>query len=390
MGLGKLVWRNLLRRKLRTVLTIASLVVALFLLCTLRTLVTTIAAGSEAASGMRLVVQSAVSLFVDLPLSYQAKIEGVDGIERVCKWQWFGGYYQEERNQFAQFAVDPEQALAIYPEMELIEGSAESFLSNRRGALVGEGLIDRFGWKLGDTVPIIPTIFPHPDGDGVAWEFEVAAIYRPTQRNFDAGMILFHWDYFEKTLESGPDGSPSVGTYVLKLEPGAEATTVARTVDALFAGGPQRVQTTSEAEFQAQFVSMMGNIPFFVSTIGGGVLAAILLAVVNTMLMSGREQTRDIGILKALGFTDAATMRLLAMQSVLLCVIGGGLGLLFANRTEAGIAKAMGAFFPGYKVEPETYLLGAAITLGMGVFAGLAPAWRAGKLRTVEALASEE
>ena len=390
MDLLRLVLRNLLRHPLRTLLTMGSLVVAFFLMCTLRTLVTTIQAGTDAASASRLIVQSAVSLFVDLPLSYQAKIESVPGIEHISKWQWFGGYYKEESNRFAQFAVDPERTLDIYPEMEIIDGSREAFFSSRRAALVGEGLVESYGWKVGDTVPILPELFPHPDGPGVAWEFEVAAVYRPTAPNFDRNMLMFQWDYFEETMKASSGPEPGVGTYILSIEPGADSTAVMGTVDALFENGPQRVQTTSESEFQKQFVSMLGNVPFFVSTIGGGVLAAILLAVVNTMLMAGREQTRDIGILKALGFTDGDAVKLLALQSMLLCVVGGGLGLALARVTETGIAGALGSMFPGYQVTPSTFALGAALALGLGIFAGVAPAWRAARLDTVHALASEE
>lgn len=390
MDLLRLVWRNLWRRKLRTFLTVGSLVVAFFLLCTLRTLVTTIQAGADSASASRLIVQSAVSLFVDLPQSYQTKIQAVSGIEGISKWQWFGGYYQEESNRFAQFAVDPAETLEIYPEMEIIEGSRETFEKARRGALIGTGLAEKYGWSLGDTVPILPELFPHPDGPGIAWEFEVAAIYRPTAPNFDPNMMMFHWDYFEDTVKAGSGEAPGVGTYILALEAGADPTSVMASVDALFENGPQRVQTTSESEFQKQFVSMFGNVPFFVSAIGGGVLIAILLAVVNTMLMAGREQTRDIGILKALGFTDGDTVKLLAMQSMLICLVGAGLGLLLAQVTEAGIAGALGSMFPGYSVTPSTFTLGAIVAVALGLFAGIAPAWRAARLDTVDALAAKD
>ena len=151
MELFKLVWRNLVKHKVRTFLTVGSLVVAFFLLCTLRTLVTTIQSGADAASASRLIVQSAVSLFVDLPQAYQTKIQTVEGLQEISKWQWFGGYYQSERNRFAQFAVDPESTLEIYPEIEIIEGSKEDFERNQRGVLVGDELVRKYGWKLGDT-----------------------------------------------------------------------------------------------------------------------------------------------------------------------------------------------------------------------------------------------
>jgi putative ABC transport system permease protein len=390
MGLGTLVWRNLWRRKLRTILTVGSLIVALFLLCTLRTLVTTLETGSGTASERRLWVQSAVSLFVDLPLSYEARIEGVDNVADAIKFQWFGGYYKEEQNQFAQFAVDARDAFRVYPEIQIVDGSQEAFLANRRGCMVGEGLVDTFGWKVGDTVPIIPMIFPHPDGPGVAWEFQVEAVYHPSHRYFDNRQFWFHWDYFEKTLEGGPTGTPGVGTYIAYVENPSDALAATAAIDQLFENGPQRVQTTTEAEFQKQFISMMGNVPFFVATIGGGVLIAILLAVVNTMLMAGREQTHDLGIMKALGFDDGAARMMLVAQSLFLCVLGGGLGLALAAVTEDGIAVGMGAIFPGYHVQAATYALGAVVTIALGVIAGVAPAVRAGRLRPVEALGMEE
>ena len=391
MELLRLAWRGLTRRKLRTVLTVASLAVAFFLMLTLRSLVTTLNAGAEAASASRLIVQSAVSLFVDLPLAYQSKIETVDGVAGVSKWQWFGGYYREESTRFAQFAVDPAITLDIYPEMELEAGAREAFLGNRRGALIGEGLAKSYGFQVGDTVPILPELFPHPDGAGVAWEFEVAGIYRPTKESFDANMLLFHWDYFEETVAAGQNGeAPGTGTYVLEIEPGSDATEVMAGVDALFENGPQRVQATSESEFQRQFVTMFGNVPFFVSTIGGGVFLAILLAVVNTMLMAGREQTRDVGILKALGFSDGDAVKILVGQSLFISVLGAGLGFVLARATEPGLASALGAMFPGYAIRPETMVGAGVLALLIAIAAGSAPAWRAARLQTVDALGGDE
>lgn len=386
----RLALRNLLKRPLRTVLTAASLVVALFLLCTLRSLVTTLEAGASAARNDRLWVQSAVSLFVDLPLSYPGKIVQVEGVEQACKWQWFGGYYQDPGNFFAQFAVDQAQLLDMYPEIEVVEGEAQSFLSQRHTCLIGRGLAESFGWRVGDTVPIIGALFPHPDGSDVAWDFEVAAIYEPTSRNFDRRTLFFHWDLFEETLKRSPEGLMGVGAIVLRTAPAADQTRVMREVDALFENGPQRVQTTTESEFNAQFVSMFGNVPFFVSAIGGGVAVAILIACLNTMLMAGREQTRDVGILKALGFTDRGVFGLLLMQALLLCSLGGGLGIALALLSEDAIEGALGRFFPGYGIEGETLALAAAATLAIGLLAGLVPAWNASRLRVVDALGARE
>jgi putative ABC transport system permease protein len=386
----RLVRRNLLRHPLRSLLTIGSIAVALFLVCVLRSLVTTMQEGLAAANPNRMVVQSAISLFAGLPLNYQAKIDGVPGVETTSKWQWFGAYYQQEQNQFSQFAVDPDTLFELFGgEMELVQGSREAWSGNRQGCIVGEGLAAQFGFGVGDRVPLIGLLHPHPDGPDTPWEFEVEAIYRPTVRNFSSHGMFFHWDYFEKTLESG--GRPvRVGTIYLAVTPGADRTQVMATIDGMFENGPQRVQTTPESEFQAQFVSMFGNIPFFVSAIGAGILAAILLASVNTMLMAARDQTHDIGVLKALGFGDGWTAALLFTQALFLCLVGGLLGVGFALLVQDGIAAGMGAFFPGFANQPSTVVLGLGIALGVGLVSGIVPAWRASRMRCIEALGATE
>jgi len=194
MTFTKLVLRNLLRHPLRSVLTVGSLAIALFLLCALRSLETTLNAVTELADTSRMIVQSAVSLYVDLPLNYQDKIAAVPGVENTCKWQWFGGYYQEQSNQFGQFAVDPPNLIQMYPEIDVIDGTYGAFEDNRRGCLIGIGLADRFGFKVGQTIPLIGSLFPHPDGADTPWEFQVAAIYEPKQRNFDTNGYFLHWD----------------------------------------------------------------------------------------------------------------------------------------------------------------------------------------------------
>ena len=390
--MGKLMLRNLLHHPLRSLLTIGSLVIAIFLLCALRSVVTTLERGVVDSKTNRLNVQSAVSLMVELPLAYQAKIESVEGVDTVGKWQWFGGYFETPKKFFAQFAVDPETLLATYPECEIVEGSLGDFLGDRTACLIGKGLSKskKFGWKVGDTVPVIPTIFPHPDGPDKAWEFRVAAIYESSAPNFDENTLFFHWKLFEETLAQTDTGVPGVGVYVVKTEPDVSQTKVMAQVDALFENGPQVVQTTTDSEFASQFVSMMGNVPFFVSTIGGAVLIAILLACLNTMLMAAREQTRDLGILKAMGFTDRSAVLLLLGQSLVLCGLGGLLGMGLAYLTQPMLEAMMGTNFPGYAVLPSTFLLAAIVTVALGLLSGLAPAWFAGRLKTVEALGARE
>jgi putative ABC transport system permease protein len=222
--------------------------------------------------------------------------------------------------------------------------------------------------------------------DRAPWIFNVAAIYRPKKPTLDNRTLYFHWDYFAKTMEAADGEAPNVGVIVLEVAPGADAIAVMRSVDEMFENGPQVVQTTTEAEFQRQFVSMLGNVPQLVFFIGVGVFAAILLACINTMLMAAREQVRDVGILKALGFTDRAVAGLMIGQAMVLCGIGGGAGILFARMTEVGLGAALGSNLPGYAIQPGTYGIAVFITLACGVLAGIVPARNAGALRPVEAL----
>lgn len=386
MALSKLALRNLLKHPLRFVLTAASLAVALFLLCNLRSVVTTLRSSAENASSDRLWVQSAVSLYVDLPLSYAPKIAAVSGVDSTCKWQWFGGYYQDRSNFFAQFAVDGAEMLDMFPEVAIVDGSREAWLGQRNACMVGRGLADDFGWQVGQQIPITGALFPHPDGAEKAWEFLIGAIYEPTAPNFDGRTLFFNWDYFEETLRTSDTGTPGVGTVVLDLEPGVEKTSVMASIDEMFANGPQRVQTTTEAEFQAQFVSMFGNVPLFVTSIGGAVLVAILLASLNAMLMASREQVHDIGILKALGFTSASCSALLLVQGLLLCCLGGFCGVGLALLLEPVLADALGATLQGYRIATSTIVFGIVLSVALGLLAGLLPAWNANRLECVTAL----
>jgi putative ABC transport system permease protein len=384
-----LLFRNLFARPLRSLLTLGSIVVAVFLVCILRGVIGALEAGVEASSQRRLVIQSAVSLFVNLPASYQGKIEAVGGVESTCKLQWFGGYYQTPRNFFAQFAVDADRLLDAYPEIELLEGSELTFRSRRTSCLIGRGLAEEYGWELGESVPIVGALFPRSDGS--TWDFEVAGIYRSTANNVDERTLWFHFDYLDESLRNGGAEGPSgVGVFVAKTERGADPTAVMADVDELFQNGPQRVQTTTEAEFQRQFVTMLGGVPTLLSSIGGGVLFAIALATLNTMLMAAREQTHALGILGALGFTPGTAFALLMGESLLLCGLGGLFGAALALSIESGFRTFLASNgFVMFEISTATVALGLGLALAVGALAGLAPAIGAARLRAVEALRSE-
>ncbi|MCA8941837.1 MAG: ABC transporter permease, partial [Planctomycetes bacterium] len=379
----------------RTVLTFGSLVVATFLVCFLASLVTALEAGVSGNEVRRLWTQTAVSLFSSMPQSYQSKIESLPEVQAISKFQWFGGYYKEQKNFFGQFAVDPEPFLELYPEVDLANdangdplGSFRDFVADRRGCIVGKAVFDKYaekeGWEVGGTLPIIGTIFPGKDG--AAWEFVISAVFDAEEANVDKNNIFFHWDYFEETLKDVRGEVPEVGTFVFEPAEGADLDAVCASVDALFAGGPMRTQTTTESEFQRQFVGMIGNLPRFIAFLGFGVFVAIVLACVNTMLMAAREQTHDVGVLKALGFSDGRVFGLMLTQGMLLCGVGGGLGLLIAKASEAGFRKSIQIYFPGYQIANET-LVGAAIAIVLvGLVSGAVPAFNARRMSPVEAL----
>lgn len=384
----KLVSKNILRHPLRSILTIGSLATAVFLLATLHGVVRALDATIDAAGKNRVISQSAVSLFVNLPTSYQQKMARVDGVESICKWLWFGGYYQEPENFFAQFATDPETILEVYPEVDIVQGSLEAFQAQRTGCIVGVGLLEEFDWELGQRIPIKGQIFTRPGQ--AAFDFDIVAVYDSKSKAFDKRTLFFQFEYLDEMLEQGTALGPrGTSTYSIKLAPGADVTTVTANIDALFENGPQKTDTVPESVFNSQFVSMWGNVPFFVSTIGIGVLLAVLLAVLNTMLLAARQQTRDIGVLKALGFSDGVSARVLLGQSIFLSLVGGACGLLLAAALATQNDGMLQSFLPGFAMRRETVWMAAALSLGIGLLAGIVPSLRAYKLKPVEALRSE-
>jgi len=237
-------------------------------------------------------------------------------------------------------------------------------------------------------VPIIGRIFARKDG--MPWEFDVKAIYASSSPAIDQGTLYFQFDYLRESLESGAaSGQVGVGVYMVKIAPDVDPTRVMSAIDLMYEKGPQKVQTTTEAEFGRQFISMLGNVPLLLRTIGGAVLFAIFFAVLNTMLMAGRERTRDLGIMKALGFSDSAVFKNLILESLLLCLLGGALAVGLAKVVESGMQRFMSSQFPGFAIGPDTMLLGLVIAVGIGLLAGLAPGLRASKLLPVEALRDE-
>lgn len=394
------VRRQLRAHWFRNLLTVGAVSLAVLLFAFLVSLIRTLDAQVEDSSGERVVVQSAVSLFVDLPLDYQTKIESVPGVMELTKWQWFGAYHKDPNSGFfPQFAVDPDRMLRMYEaDIEIEEGPpgasgdlraavARAMAEEKRAALVGVKTMEKFGWKVGDTVQLICTIFPHPSGG--AWDFNIVGSYSKKKDNVDDQTMFFRFDYLEDTF-SGGDAAEAVGTgtYFVQTAPGASAAVIDG-IDALFANGPQRTRTFTEAAFQQGFVSMLGNLPLFLGTIGGAVLFAVFFSVVNAMLIAGRQRIRETGILKALGFSDGSIGLSLLLESLLLTSVGGLLGVAVVLGASQALKQGLAGFFPNFEVGTGTLLQGFAIAVLMGLVAGIAPMLHLMRLRPTAALRNE-
>ena len=317
-----LVIANLFRKKIRTALTIGSFAVALFLFGLLVIVRGAFSQGVDIAGADRLVVINKVSLIQPLPLSYRDRLLRISGIKQVTYDNWFGGVYQDEKNFFPQFAIDVEHQRAMYPEFIVPEELWQAFAGDREGAIAGQSLADRFGWKIGDRIPIKGTIYTGP------WEFNLRGIYRGTRAQDDTTQFWFHWDFLE---ERRAFGKGDVGWYVVRVTNPDLSVQVAKTIDTEFANSPFETKTDTEKAFAASFVKQMGNIEFLILTVGGVVFFTLLLVTGNTMAIAVRERMGELAVLKALGFSNQFVLQLVMLESLIVAFVGGGLGLLLAK-----------------------------------------------------------
>jgi putative ABC transport system permease protein len=368
--------RNALRSKRRTVLTILSIVICLFLFSTLRTVVTSFDASLKMADVARLVTRRSTSLTFPLPLSYRDRLAQIPGVEAVTWSNWFGGIYIDERNFFAQFAVDPKSYLAMYPEYDLAPEERQAFERERNACIVGKKLAAKYGFKLGDQITLRGTIYPG------SWDFTVRGIARPKTRDADSNFLLFPWEYLNQRM-----GSPGqVGVFITKLANPSRAGDVSRTIDATFANSAAETKTETEKAFQLGFISMLGNIQAVIYAVGTAIVIAIMLVSMNTMMMAARERTREIAVLKAIGFTDRTVMALVLVESLLIALIGGILGTGLARLVFQLTDFTAGGFFPNFVVTTGTMLRALAIAVVLGLLSGAIPSFNAARLKVVDAL----
>lgn len=371
-----LVLANLARHKLRTVLTIASVALALFLFASLRTVVTTLNAGAEVSSASRMIVQNATAFVIPLPMSYAQRLAAVPHVQAVTWANWFGGKYGDGKKFFAQFAVDPESYLRMYPEIAIPEDQKQAFLRERTAAVIGEGLVRAFGWKIGDNVTIQGTIFP---GD---WTFTIRGIYHPTEKAYGDDSFMFHYDYL---YERNPD-RVTPGWYIMAIDDPTAAPQVQKTIDDLFRNSTAPTKTGTEKAFAAGFAGMWGNVKLLMGTIGMAVVFAILLVTANAMMMNQRERTSEVAVMKTVGFSDRRIFTLVIVEAAVIALTGAVLGLGAAILLPIVTGFGEGGFLPGFHVTPGTMAIGAMVALLLTVASGIVPAMGAARLPVVQAL----
>jgi putative ABC transport system permease protein len=379
----RLIWKNAWRKKIRTSLTILSVFVAFLLFALLSAIGFAFRGGVDVADAERLIVIHKISLINPLPMSYMNRIASTEGVASVTHASWFGGYYQDPRNQFPQFPVDPLSYLDMYPEFTMPMDQIEAFKRNRTGVIVGQDLATTYGWKIGDRIPIQATIWTKADG-GRTWEFDLEGIFSSDDPRSSTAVLLFQYDYFE---EARAFGKGTVGWYILRVASGADPIQVANAIDLQFANSPNETKTSTEAAFAQSFMKQYGNIALIVTLILGAVFFTLLLVSGNTMSQSVRERISELAVLKTLGFGDRTVLGIVLSESILIMLLGGLLGLGLGWLVVQGLAQQMGSFLPGIFLSPNAIALGIAMMIGAGILAGIFPAFKAMRLSIIDALA---
>ena len=376
MKYKSLIIANLFRKKLRTTLTIGSFAVALFLFGLLVVVHGAFNQGVDVAGADRLDVINKTSIIQPLPYSYRDQILRIPGVKAITYDNWFGGVYQDEKNFFPQFAIDPENQRVVFPEFVIPDDQWKAFLEDREGAIAGSGIAKRFGWKVGDRIPIKGAIYP---GD---WEFNIRGIYTGSRDNDDLTQFWFHYKYLDERRQYGKG---LVGWYTVKLDTPDDGTRVVKAVDTMFANSPYETKTETEKALASDFAKQFGNIGFLISAVGSVVFFTLLLVTGNTMAIAVRERIGELAVLKAVGFNDRFVLFLVLGESLMIAAIGGTIGLALCKLMTLGGDPTHG-FLPFFYLPGPMILLGFGVALAVGVLAGILPATSAMRLRVVDAL----
>jgi putative ABC transport system permease protein len=381
MYVALLILKNALRHKLRTILTIVGIVVAITAFGLLRTIVDAWYAGANASSSARLVTRNAVSLVFSMPLTYAQKIRQVPGVASVALANWFGGVYISERNFFPQFAISAPSYLEMYPEYVLSAEAKKAFLTDRTGAIAGRKLAEQYGWKIGDQVPLRGTIFPG------TWTFTLRGIYDGADKGTDQSTFFFHWDYLNESMKKQfPRRADQTGVFVVQLKDPQQAAEVSEAIDATFKNSLAETLTETEKAFQLGFVAMTEAILLAIQAVSFVVLVIIMAVMANTMAMTARERYGEYATLKALGFGNGFVTLMIFGESLAIAFVGGVTGIALTFPLARGFADAMGSLFPIFFVSEDTMLMQFAAAILIGVVAACIPAWKAARVRIVDGL----
>ncbi|MBJ6726875.1 ABC transporter permease [Geomesophilobacter sediminis] len=377
----KFVIKNIFRHRLRSILTIVGVAVAVLAYGLLRTLVGLWYAGVDRASDTRLITRNSISLIFPLPVSYLERIRGVPGVKKVAYGSWFGGIYIDEKHFFANYAVEPKSYLELYPEFVLPEKEKSAFLMDRKACIVGNRLAKTYGWKIGDLVTLKGTIYPGQ------WEFVVRGIYHGADRTTEERVLLFHWDYLNEAVRQTAAGrADQVGFYIIGVTSPAVAPDVAVAVDALFKNSLAETLTETERAFNLGFVSMTEAIMVAIQIVSYMVIAIIMVVAANTMAMTARERLGEYATMKTLGFTAPHIGGIIFGESVAISLAGGILGVVLTFPAAHWIEVELAQYFPFFSVSRETILLEMLAALTVGVVSGIFPTWRGSTIRIAAGL----
>ena len=379
MKFSRLIFANLLRKKMRLLLTVGSFAVALFLFAFLAVVRDAFGRGADIASADRLFVINRTSIINPLPLSYADKMTRIPGVRMLTHDNWFGGIYQDEKNFFPQFVIDPANQRQVFPELIVSDAEWQNFLKDRQGAIVGARTAERFGWKIGDRVPLKTTIY----GAG-SWEFNIDGIYHGKRPQDDETQFWMQWDYFKEHVPDALKGQ--VGWYIVRVDTPDDAVRVSKSIDAEFANSPYETKTETESAFAASWVKQFGNIRFLIVSIGTVVFFTLLLVTGNTMAISVRERTAELGVFKALGFSNRKVLFFVLAESLMIALAGGLVGLLLAVIAIPILANALNGMLPQLVLPPSVFALGFVTALVVGLASGLLPGLGAMRLQIVNAL----
>lgn len=377
----KLLWRNAFRHRLRTCLTILGITIAILAFGMLRTVISAWYAGVDASSASRLVTRNAISLIFPLPISYKDRIRQVEGVKVVSYGNWFGGIYIDEKNFFANFAVDMESYLKLYPEFILPADQFAAALRDRKGCVAGRKLAERFGWKIGDSIVLKGTVYP---GN---WEFVLRGIYRGRDKTSDESQMFFHWDYLNETVKKViPRRADQAGFYMIGVTNPSQAADVATSIDRTFKNSLAETMTETEKAFALGFISMTEAIVVAIRLVSYVVIIIIMAVVANTMAMTARERLGEYAVFKTLGFGGLHIAGLIFGESLVISMTGCAIGIALTYPAAAAFADALSQYFPIFNVDIGTIYMDVAAAFVVGVVAAVFPAWRAVRIRIADGL----